>query len=195
METLDSQLANYLASSRLLAEDSFSWGEMPLEMACYLNSEQPPVRYLSSVRAIVFRDDNVHILREKRNHFYLMPRGRREKNESPEETLRRELLEETGWSLKELSVREFMHFRHLGPKPTDYRYPYPGFIWLIYTAHADDYTPETIEFDEYVRRVEFHPTDKLQKLHIDKGELALLNAAIGLRRNSVKGAKLDYKGE
>ncbi len=183
METADSELADYLASGSLLTEGSVSWGDMPLKISVYLTAALPPGQYVSSVRAIVFRDDDVLVVRGERGQFYILPGGRREKNESPEETLRRELLEETGWALKELSILGFMHFRHLGPKPADYPYPYPDFLWLIYTAQADNYISDAIEVDEYVRGVEFHSTDELQKLDIEKGELALFEAAIALRRS------------
>ncbi len=182
METADLELANYLSSGRLLAEDSFSWGDMPLNIACYLSSIQPPGQYVSSVRAIVFLDDTVLVVRGNGNEYYILPGGRMEKNESQEGTLRRELLEETGWMLKELSILGFMHFHHLGPKPADYPYPYPDFLWLIYYAQAHNHFPGAIIDDEYVRGVEFCPTTELQKFHIKEGELALLEAAVRLRQ-------------
>jgi 8-oxo-dGTP pyrophosphatase MutT (NUDIX family) len=182
METVNSELAGFLVSGRFLTEDSVSWGNMPLKFAYYLSTKQPPVQYVSSVRAIVFRDNDVLVVRGDRNQFYILPGGRRERNESPEETLRRESLEETGWTLKELFILGFMHFHHLGQKPADYPYPYPDFLWLIYTARTDNYISEAIVADEYVRGVEFYPTNELQKLHVEKGELALLDAAIELRQ-------------
>ena len=97
-----------------------------------------------------------------------------------EETLRREVLEETGWTLKELNILGFMHFYHLGPRPAEYQYPYPDFIWPIYIAQADDYTSESIVYDKYVQETRFCTIDELRKLPVEKGELALLDTAIGL---------------
>ena len=179
----ESELTEFLTSCEKLTEDSVVWGEMPLEYACYIGSEPPPSRYVSSVRAIVFHDDSVLVIHGDRDQFYITPGGRREKNETLEETLRREVLEETGWTLKGLSMLGFIHFHHLGPEPTNYPYPYPDFIWLIYIAQRDGYIPEYIVYDKYVREAKFCTINELRKLTIEKGELALLDAAIELRHS------------
>ena len=52
-----------------------------------------------------------------------MPGGRLEAGESPEDALRREVAEETGWTISRLRRIGFRHFRHLTPKPDDWTYP------------------------------------------------------------------------
>ncbi|MBI2850186.1 MAG: NUDIX hydrolase [Chloroflexi bacterium] len=180
---MNPDLSAFLASGKLLAEGTTKWGDMPLEIACYQNAEQPPAQYVSSVRAIVFRGDKVLVVDNGKNEFYITPGGRCEKGESIEETLRRELLEETGWTLKDNRPLGFMHFHHLGPKPAGYAYPYPDFIWLIYTAQADKHFPKATIADEYVHGVEFHPIAEALAMDIEPGELALLKAAINIRQN------------
>lgn len=156
---------------------------MHLNMACYVGSRQPPLKYVSSVRAIVFRDDAVLVVSGERGQFYILPGGRREKQESMEETLRREVLEETGWTLKELSILGFMHFHHLNPKKTDYPYPYPDFLWSVYIAQADKYIPEAITADKYVTGVKFYHIEDLPGLGFEKGGLVFLDDAIKLRQS------------
>lgn len=185
MKKTNPELADFLASGKQFAEESITWGNMPLRLTYHLATAQPPVQYVSSVRAIVFRNDDVLVVRGDRGQFYILPGGRKEKNELPEETLRREVLEETGWTLKELSILGFMHFHHLGPEPVNYPYPYPDFLWLIYIAQADNYIPEVILADKYVRGVRFCTIEELPRLDFEKGALAFLDDAIKLRQSSL----------
>ena len=181
----DSELVNYLASGHQLAEGLVVWGDdIRLKLTCCIGNKQPPLKCVSSVRAVVFRGDSMLVVRSKNHELYIIPGGRREKDESLEETLQREILEETGWTLKDLSMLGFMHFHHLTPRPEDYKYPYPDFIWPVYTAEADTYNPEIIEDDDYVLDSRFYSVDEILKLDIREGELELLKAAIKLRWNS-----------
>ena len=139
---MDPELKKFLNSSTPLVEASTSWGDMlPLHITYYLSSELPPSIFVSSVRSIVFQADSVLVVRDAENHFHITPGGRRQKNETLEETLHREVLEETGWTLSEISLLGFMHFHLLAAKPTGYPYPYPDFLMLIYIAQADKYIP------------------------------------------------------
>lgn len=175
-------MAGFLESGRRLAEESVTWGDtLSLHMTYYLGIELPPLRYVSSVRAIVFRQDSVIVVREAENHFYIVPGGRREGEETPEETLRREVLEETGWTLNRVSPLGFVHFHHLAPRPADYAYPYPDFLWMIYTAEADKHIPESRIPDTYVIEVILHTINEARRLLLEPGYQLLLDAAVKSR--------------
>ena len=179
---MDAELVDYLNSGKRIAEESVTWGNaLTLHVTYYLGVESPPLRYVSSARAIVFRDNSVIVIRDAENHFYIVPGGRREGEETLEETLHREVLEETGWTLKKVSPLGFMNFHHLAPKPADYAYPYPDFLWIIYSAEADKYIPESQIPDKYVTEVILHPIDEARRLILEPGYQMLLDAAIELR--------------
>lgn len=68
-------------------------------ITCYLSDEPLPMKYVSSVRAIVFRNLSVLVIKEPDGRMNIVPGGQVEKGETMAETLQRELLEKTGWSL------------------------------------------------------------------------------------------------
>lgn len=179
---MNTKLKAFLASGTLIAENRVMWGgEIPLSISFYLGDKNPPTDYVSSVRAIVFHDDSVIVMKEKNGHLYITPGGRVEPGEQLEETLRREILEETGWTISSTKPLGFMHFHHLGDKPIGYRYPYPDFIWTIAVAEAGEFVPEARIPDDYALMANWLPVDEVRSLPMDKVQLVLLEAAVKLR--------------
>jgi 8-oxo-dGTP pyrophosphatase MutT (NUDIX family) len=75
--------------------------------------------------------------------------GRPEPGETPEETLRREVGEETGWRIQPKGVVGFRHFRHLGPAhPQTADRPYPDFIEPVFAATGEDFDSALLLPDE-----------------------------------------------
>jgi len=180
---MEEQLYNFLTTGTYLCSESVTWGNgtIPLQSKYYLSNKQPPLKYVSSVRAIVFRENSVLVITSRQGQLYILPGGRVETGELPLETLKREVLEETGWSLRTTVLLGFMHFKHLGPKPDNYEYPYPDFIWPIYIGEANSYTPEAILPDDWVKQSHFQLIREVQNLPIREGEILLLDAASKLR--------------
>lgn len=154
---------------------------MPLHITYYLISALPPPAYVSSVRAIVFRGDEVLVVKQANGHVYILPGGRVETGEDTEQTLRREILEETGWTLHGLRLLGCMHLHHLGPEPDGYAYPYPDFIWPVYVAQAGAHNPKAIRPDDWVAESFFLPISEARGLPLNEGELLLLEAALASR--------------
>ncbi|HEX9896499.1 MAG TPA: NUDIX domain-containing protein [Dehalococcoidales bacterium] len=179
---MNAELKAFLASGTLISENKVMWGgEISLRISYYLGNENPPIDYVSSVRAIVFHDNSVLVVKEKNGQLYITPGGRVEPGEKLDETLRREVLEETGWTLSITKPLGFMHFHHLSSKPLGYRYPYPDFIWPIYLAEAGEFVPYARVPDDYALMADLLLIDEVRKLPIEKVQLMLLEAAIKLR--------------
>ena len=88
---------------------------MRLRITAYLSASPPPVAYINSVRAIVFQGDAVVVVRGilGPTDLHIVPGRRREVDETLDETLRREVLEETGWTIANVVMLGFMHFHIL----------------------------------------------------------------------------------
>lgn len=172
-----SDLTDFLISRISLIKETAVWDTIHLEVTTYLGNERPPIQYITSVRAIVFQGDKVLVVRDQDDHYHIVPGGRREADERLEETLQREILEETGWMVKDVHPFGFVHFRHLTPCPPDYAYPYPDFIQLLYVAAAERWVNDSQITDEYVTGSQFVNMDEVRKLNLDQSQYLLLEAA------------------
>ncbi len=170
-------LSAFLQQQKLLGEDTTIWGTTPLRFASYLSQELPPLDLVTSVRAVVLRDDTALVVRDP-SCFHILPGGRREPGESLLQTLRREVLEETGWTLADPVLLGFRHFHHLGPRPENFAYIYPDFFQLIYAARAQQFQIEAMQFDEYVLSSDFQPLANVCALPLGHTEFAYLDAAV-----------------
>ncbi len=147
----------------------------------YLASEPPPIHYVTSVRAVVFRGNLVLVVRDSENTLHVTPGGRREQNETIETTLEREILEETDWTICAPSLIGFMHFHHLAPRPVDYAYPHPDFLQLAYVANADNFIPAAKLHGQYELESGFRSIDHVNTLGLSPSQQVFLTAALKKR--------------
>ena len=146
-------------------------GTMTLRVRYFCSDEQPPEQFVTSVRCLVFQNDSVLVLRNRKGN-HILPGGRREEGETFEQTLRREVIEETGWTVESISRLGFIHLEHLKPKPLGFQFPYlPHFFQIIYTARASKYVPDLMCDDDYEEDATFVPIGELGGLDISEAEL------------------------
>jgi 8-oxo-dGTP pyrophosphatase MutT (NUDIX family) len=127
-------------------------------------------------RAVVLGADGVLTVRDPVG-VHILPGGRRQAGETFERTVRREVMEETGWVIGRARLLGVKHFRHLSPRPVDYRYPYPDFFQAVYAAQAHRFDPGGREKDGYELGAEFQPIAKLQRVPLPPSERLFLAAA------------------
>jgi ADP-ribose pyrophosphatase YjhB (NUDIX family) len=176
------ELAEFLARHTPGVEEAAVWGEgtLPLRIKSYLSAEYPPRDYITSVRSLVFRHDAILVLRNQHS-THIVPGGRCEAGETLEQTLRREVLEETGWTIGEIALLGFMHFCHLGAKPVGYAYPFPDFVQLVYMADAVRLDPAARLVDDYELEARLRPIAEARGLARTPAEQLYLQTALKLR--------------
>jgi ADP-ribose pyrophosphatase YjhB (NUDIX family) len=143
---MDDALRSYLDAHVAHHETTESWpihGRLKVRLA--LGSTLPPPHVSSSILAIVV-NANRHVLflhpsSPSGTIAHVLIGGRPEAGETPEQTVIREALEETGWRIEPIRLIGFRHFQHLDPNTPRNDRPYPDFIQPIYAARAIAHEP------------------------------------------------------
>lgn len=174
---MQSDLEMFMAGRLPDSQDVETWGEIRLSISGYLTQDIPPDRLITSVRCVILNQDKVMVVQNPDGYRVLLG-GRRETGESFVETLRREVLEETGWSVREPLLLGFLQFHHLTPKPVDYLYPYPDFLQLVFAAEADQHEPEKRIEDDYETDPTFYVLTEAFKLPLPARDRMFLEAAV-----------------
>jgi 8-oxo-dGTP pyrophosphatase MutT (NUDIX family) len=172
-------LAAFLAQYQPGAEEIIHWDDMRLRVTSYLCVELPPIELITSVRSVILKDSSVMVVRDP-DGTHILPGGRREPDEALLDTLMREVLEETGWTIDGLQLLGIKHFHHLTAMPDQYRYPYPDFLQVVYSARARDHLPEAQEIDGYEIESKFMSIEEALQLALAPNNRMWLRAALGL---------------
>lgn len=113
------------------------------------------------LRACAIKDDRVLLVRERSNGKWTLPGGWADQNESPKEGIAREVLEESGFAIKVISLYAVKdRDRH----PYTPRYPV-SLYKLFFTAEVTGGTPrDNIE----ISNIDFFDVDNLPPLSQDR---------------------------
>ena len=168
----DNEIPAFLAAKTPFFETETRWveGSLPLRVRYYVSDEQPPEQLVTSVRCLVIAGDSVLVVHNREGR-HILPGGRLEAGETFEQTLRREVVEETGCTIDAISRLGFIHLEHLGPVPSGYRFPHPHFFQVVYTAGAVEYDPDSARDDDYEDSSAFVSMGELDSLGISEAEL------------------------
>ena len=176
---MDDDLAAFLAPLTTFAEEIHTWPADTMRLACYLTDRTPPPRYVVSARAVVTDGDRVLVIQDPTTK-HIMPGGRLEPNETPEDALQREMLEETGWTLACFRPIGILHFTSTDTAPEGSPYPYPDFLQIVYAGSPGSYHPELKEVDGYELGSELVSFADARRLSLDAGQQVFLNAALNV---------------
>lgn len=109
---------------------------------------------MSSARCIVTVGRNVLMYEDRHPSTDVMPGGRCELGESWEQTVQREVHEETGWTIEPetLSPLDFLHYRHLTPVPENHPFPHPDFFQVVMRGEGSGRPDNWVDVEGYVLR-------------------------------------------
>ena len=191
---MQADLAAYLGRLVPIETTTALWadGTMPLRITEYLTAEVPPLAYVTSARAVVFRGDDVLALRN-RHSAHVVPGGRREEGETVEQTIVREVIEEAGWLVRVGPQFAVVHLQHQAPRPADYRFPYPDFLWVIHVAEAIAPQPGAKSADDYEAEAVFRTVAEARQVITDHQRL--LDAAVEAAASGATERRRNYLGQ
>jgi len=175
---VDPELEAFLAGRTPFARETATWGDLDLVIRYFQATEPPPEHLVTSVRAVIFSHGRVLTVREPDGTEHIVPGGRRVTGESFEETVRREVLEETRWTVGDLSLLSVVHFEITSPVPEGYPYPHPDFLQLIYITDASEYHPNREIDDDWVAGCALDSIDALLARNLSEPQRRLLLHAV-----------------
>lgn len=111
----------------------------------------PPVELLTSVHLLCFRESSLLMIRH-RTRGWDIPGGHVENGEEWEAALRRELLEEACATAADVSPFLHLRIRIAGPKPRDYKYPYPESYIACFIGTVAEMKDFSADFETLERR-------------------------------------------
>jgi ADP-ribose pyrophosphatase YjhB (NUDIX family) len=180
---MDADLAAFFDPLPIAFHEDVDWGNgrTPLHVTTYLTQRLPPLEYVTSVRAILLNEVlEVLVCNNADGETHIVPGGRREPGEVLEETLRREVFEETGWEIENICQLGVWHFHHLAPKQEGYRFPYPDFLQIIYGAKAMQYDAAKRIPDDYESDSSFVPISQLnEQLFAQPSQMRFVQQMLG----------------
>jgi 8-oxo-dGTP pyrophosphatase MutT (NUDIX family) len=174
-------LTEFLTQRAPAARQDLAWfdGALKLELQVFITAELPPLEYITSVRAVLFAAGRCAVLRNV-DGMHVLPGGRREDGEPLDATLQREVMEETGCTLESITALGVLHFRHLTPRPADYKYPYPDFFQVVFVARGRPTEGFAGDPEHYETMVDFKQPVELDQIELPPYQRVLLAAAMRL---------------
>jgi 8-oxo-dGTP pyrophosphatase MutT (NUDIX family) len=170
-------LEQFLARHASFGSWREEWLGVPLEFRTFLADELPPRAFVGSVRAIVLRDNKVLLVHSETP--ILSVGGRCEPGETIEQTLLREVAEETGWNVSPVAVIGFTHCHHLDGQRPDWGRPAPDWIDPCFAVLAETFDARLIEAD--AARCAFVPADEAERCGLHEIDRVWLREALRKR--------------
>jgi len=153
----------------------------PNDARMILSDQLPPVEHTTAALVFAFESDRL-LMTQLKSRGWDLPGGHIEPHETPEQSARREVFEETGARLQQLHCFAHYHIHIDAPKPKDYPYPYPDSYMVFYWAHIDFLEPFR-ETEEVSNRHLFDPENARQLDFVKKHRAfyhSAFNAAVDL---------------
>ena len=176
---LDRELLRFLdgRSADFRQPLEFGGGKHRLILTAYLTVDQPPDSLILAGRALVLQDREVLVIKDPDGE-HVLPGGRREAGESPEDAVKREVLEEAGWTLRELEPFAALHLHYETPRPTGVgRVIYPDFIWQVFRAKPKDHVPDRRVIGDWEEDAYFRPVSAMIEV-VEPYQRLLLEASL-----------------
>ncbi len=127
----------------LRVEQDIPWLPKPNEGQVILATLLPPLELVNTALALAFVGDQL-LMTHLTQRGWDIPGGLVEPGEHPDDTVHREVYEETGATLEAVHLLGYQRLRLLGPAHVAYRYPYPISYQAFYWARVktlEDFIP------------------------------------------------------
>jgi 8-oxo-dGTP pyrophosphatase MutT (NUDIX family) len=166
----------------LLDRDDVQWPLARLRRRIFIGDHAWPHALTTSARAVVFKGSKVVVVRQSDGLRHVEPGGGLEAGETIEACVRRELAEETGWTVGALKPLGFVHLQHVVrmPPPPGLTRRWGDMVHPLFVTEALTYNRNARDMDQIEIGSRLTPIRRaLAELADD--EATLLRAAIERR--------------
>ncbi len=137
---------------RLIKTDrSIEWLPKPGECRLYITDELPPPEQCSTAFGFVFQGNEI-LLTRLRNRDWDIPGGFIDPGETPAQAAIREVWEETYARVEIVDLIGIQEVECLGPKPENYRWPYPISVQVYFRCKLLELRPFETNNESIERR-------------------------------------------
>ncbi len=151
------------------------WLPQPNEISLILDETLPPRHLITSALVLAFYEGDF-LMTKLHQRGWDIPGGHIEPGETPEETMRREVMEEAAVELGAVQLLGYQRIRLLGEVPVDYRYPHPESYQIFYIGHVATILP-FVPTPEAVDRAFFPMAEARQQRWVQENHL-MFDAAV-----------------
>lgn len=148
---------------------SISWLPQPNEVLLVLADRLPPRELITSALALAFHEGEF-LMTKLHDRGWDIPGGHIEAGETPEETMRREVMEEAMVTLGSVQLLGYQQIRLLGDVPMDYRYPHPDSYQTFYLGIVATVLP-FVPTDESLDRAFFSIAEARTQRWVQENQL------------------------
>lgn len=145
------------------------WLPLPNEISLILSETLPPSHLITSAFALAFHGGNF-LMTKLSDRGWDIPGGHIDPGETPEQTMRREVMEEAAVELGPVRLLGYQRIRLLGDVPEGYRYPHPDGYQVFYIGQVTTILPfaPTAEASD---RTFFTPDEALTQRWVQENRL------------------------
>ena len=161
------------------SEQNIEFLPQPNEAHIVLDDQLPPLDLISTALGLFFDGDRL-LMTRLRSRGWDIPGGHVEPGETPEQTVRREVYEETSARLGKIAVLSHQKLVIHAPKPPNYKNPYPVSYQVLFWGSIAQLDP-FVETAEVAERGYFAPAEAQQLAWVQRHR-PLYEAALALVR-------------
>ena len=140
LDTLAKRFAAELDQRTPIIDTEVVWPSARLRKRVFVGDLDFPAVLTTSARAVVFKGSRVVVVSEIHGERHIEPGGGLEPGETPEQAARREIAEESGWSVGALKPLGFHFFEPLTPQPPNSTRRWGGMAHALFVTEAVSYS-------------------------------------------------------